>query len=447
MQWGPFPDSAAWSRALSVILVRSIRNGYLPTFAVQLVVMAAGLITLRLAALAFGTDGFGTYTVSRRCLSIIGFPALLGLGVSLPRYMGSSSSLSDKDNFFLASIFLSIPSLSILPSVLLVAPTWAATFLFGDKSFSYMTAPLAAGVIGLNLYTVVYSYFRGQLRMWSANFLQCLAMGIVPPFSVVLSDGNVGLAITLLGVSWALLSLTILFLLLKRIWPDRAITRVLWRNVKILAGYGIPRIPAEFALFGLFAVPPLLIVRTAGIERAGFVSLGLTLVQAGGSMFATAGIILLPYLSGLFIKGKMKEVRRLVGWTLGLSCGLVCLGVISFEIMAPQLVPAIMGKDFSAAVSSLNVLVLSSVPYVFYLMLRTPLDAVSKVPYNSLSLSAAFATVAVLIWLGNVICAELAILIGMTLLGSLSIASWHLALHRAATGKAMTPGVTGTWNQ
>ena len=56
------------------------------TLITELVVMAAGILVLKLAAQFLGTVGFGEYTLSRRAISLLYLPLVLGLGIAAPRY-------------------------------------------------------------------------------------------------------------------------------------------------------------------------------------------------------------------------------------------------------------------------------------------------------------------------------------------------------------------------
>ncbi len=151
-------------------------------------------------------------------------------------------------------------------------------------------------------------------------------------------------------------------------------------------------------------------------------------------MFATLGILLLPYLSNLYARQELERIRRIVRWVLVLSFVAVSLGVGVFELAAAQIVPLFMGEGFRSAVGSLRITMIGALPYVAYLILRNPLDAVAIRSYNSINLGVSLLLMVVLLIGGrSVVSPEWTVVIGMACLGGLSMASWGLVLRDSAS--------------
>ena len=71
----------------TVELIKNISNKYASTLFAEGVVLIGNLLTLKLAFLVFGAQGFGEFAIARRAMNLIGFPMLIGLGISLPRFV------------------------------------------------------------------------------------------------------------------------------------------------------------------------------------------------------------------------------------------------------------------------------------------------------------------------------------------------------------------------
>ena len=403
-------------------------------------VLLSGLLTLKLTACLLGTVGFSEYAIARRAISVLNFPLLLGLGISIPRYI-ALAGCSDADTihqqaYFLGGLAVAAPVILSFCTVAVALPGPFARLFFGSQEYSYLTLPIVVATVGLYLHTLLYGYFRGHLRMWSANLLQLLNICLAPPVVVILAGWSAARSIAFTGIWWTAISLCICLWVVLRMNVKNLSGVLLRRCMHDLLSFGIPRVPGEFAYFGLFAVPIFIVAHRFGVEGAGFFSFSISLCQLVSSMFATIGILLLPYISRLSAEGDWGKIQNVVSRALRISLVLIALIVIASEAVLGFFVPWFMGQSFTAAVGQSRWLLLAAIPYVTYLVLRNPLDAITKWPYNSVNLALSFTTAVVFIYFGHLYFAPaIAMFLALLLLGFLSQFSWKKGLKRVVSEK------------
>src|SRR5262249_51898381 len=146
--------------------------------------------------------------------------------------------------------------------------------LFGSAAFRRLIPPISLAITGLGLHVIIYGYFRGQLNMWKANCLQFVNGGLIPPLALAVSGRSAAQAITWMAAGWIGSSSSWAIVELWNQEARQATKNDVITSVRELLAYGLPRVPGEFFLFGLFTVPTLIVARSAGIEAAGSLSLG-----------------------------------------------------------------------------------------------------------------------------------------------------------------------------
>jgi O-antigen/teichoic acid export membrane protein len=413
------------------------------TFLTEFILLLVGFLTLQLAGRVLGSVGFGEYAVSKRAMSVIAYPLLLGLGISIPRYLAlaetSESSVNDQQRaYFFAGVGLAIPIVTGFAVVVLQLPAFFAQMFFGGSEFARLVPSVVLLTIGMCLHILQYGYFRGRMQMWRANLFQFFNMGLVPPVMILLVRQDTAKILAFTGSVWIGVStLVLIALVLKmRFWKFPV---SLWQDsVHELFRYGLPRVPGEFALFGLFAIPTFLIANYQGIEVAGFFSFGVSILQMIAGLFRAVGIVLLPYVSRLTSEAQWGKVKSVVAKTLSVCLVLALAIAVLLELMVGVVVPLFMGPSFSRAIPYVSWLLLGSVPYVLYTVLRNPLDAVTEWPYNSINLIITIVVLIVLLLLRSPLLSPgVAMTIALCLLGLLTLWSWRRSLEQVIRrGKA-----------
>ncbi|PHR27864.1 MAG: hypothetical protein COA36_07850 [Desulfotalea sp.] len=410
-----------------------LRKDFLLTFSTELLVLVSAIVTLKLAALMLGPQGFGEYAIARRAMNVLAFPMLLGVGISLPRYiaLNAASELKGQNlpgSYFYSSCLLIGPIMIVFCVASLLLPDSFAAFFYGDKLFGHFALPVVLITIGLQLHTLVYNYFRGTFRMPIANLMKLFSFGIVPPVAVCVTHGSAMDSLILMGGLWICVNLVIAVRILSSQSFNRATLRRNKKCIIDLLRYGLPRVPGEFALFGLFAIPVFIISHKYGIEEAGYYSFSLSLLQIVGGLFASIGIVLLPRISYLKGKKEWQRIKTIVGKVLRYSVFVSFVLTGCAYVGYDTIIAIFMGEEFLLNVIRYKTIVISFVPYVVYIVLRNPIDALVVRPYNSMNLFITLLTVVLLLEYGSaMIDIQLSMILSLFMLASLTIVSWRKA--------------------
>jgi O-antigen/teichoic acid export membrane protein len=400
------------------------RRDYGLTFLTEFATMGSTLVALKLAADAWGASGFGEYMLARRTLALLQLPILCGMGVAVTRYVARARSASDpaaEHHYFIGGVLFSVMTALAAAIILNVVPRPLATLFFGSPAYSSLVRALSLPIAGMALHGVAYGMFRGRVDMVRANCLQAINLGLVPPAVLALPRLSVVQVVTLTGLVWCLIAGLAIGGIMRAV-PSQAWNR---RSVEAAARellrFGGPRVPGEFALGALFALPVTVAAHYAGAAAAGFVGLGVSVLTMIGSIFAPLGQIVLPAVSALSV-GQVaprlrKDAWRLTRFCLGIAAALAAV----VEVGAPFFIPSLFGQEFEPAVPIIRIMAIAAVPYVAYVILRNVLDGLHVLPLNAKNLGVALAVFLVLApALNSDFRVPIALAFGLLALGTLS---------------------------
>jgi O-antigen/teichoic acid export membrane protein len=228
--------------------------------------------------------------------------------------------------------------------------------------------------------------------MMSANLLQGVNRGIVPVVVLAIPQVTVLQAVTTMGAVWCVVSSATIAIALWRRPPPSWALPALWKTAVELGRYGLPRVPGEFALGALLTLPAIFAVHFNGIEMAGFIAVGVSILNMVGSLFSPVGQIVLPTAAALAASGSLAVLRRDTArlFVISLLFSTALVGI--FLGFAPVIVTGYLGSEFAAAVPAVRWIAFAAVPFVAYVVLRNVLDAVRVRPINTRNLVVALCT-------------------------------------------------------
>lgn len=415
------------------------------TIVTELVVMAASVLLLKLAAQLLGAVGFGEYTLSKRAIGLLYLPLVLGLGIAAPRYIaisraGALSGYSSR-SFTIAALTAGVlPSLIVILLMNLGAGS-ASALLFGAASMTRLVPAVTIALGGLVIHGLVYAVFRGRGEMGLANSFQLLNNGIVPVAAFLLTRHDAAAVLTATGAAWIVTSSAAATIALVRTDSDEIAGRSVMDHLRLLLRFGLPRVPGEFALVGLFALPALIALRAQGVVAAGQFSAGMSLLAIVSSAFAPVGLVILPRASAQAAMGDLEGLRRLVLRMLGGGMSLVVAAVVAGELLIPPFVEWYFGEAFVPAIPVFRICLLGAIPYVVYVLLRSILDAMDVRAVNGRNLTITLALLITLCALKpDIMSMALSLLAALTLLSILSLRDTHARLGtRALAARAAVP--------
>ncbi|HEX6573588.1 MAG TPA: lipopolysaccharide biosynthesis protein [Gemmatimonadaceae bacterium] len=396
------------------------------TVVTELLVTISGILVLKFAAALLGPVGFGEYSLSRRAVGLLYLPLVLGFGVAAPRYIaiaraGAMEGFTESA-FATATLTAGLVPPFTIALLLNAAPEFGGLVLFGSRSLSHLVPPATIALAGIALHAMVYAVYRGRSEMKFANTMQSIDLAIVPVIAFLISPHDAAAVLTATGVGWLIVSGIALGHVLyreSREWRGLVSMR---RHLDVLLKFGLPRVPGEFALVGLFAIPSLLAVRAHGVVEAGQFSAALSVLTMAAGTFAPVGLVVLPRASAQFATGDLPGIRHLVLRILGGGILLAALGVAVGEVLIPPFIRWYFGEAFLPAVPYFRTVLLGTIPYAVYILMRSILDALDVKALNSRNLIITLAAAVILclvnrslIWMSSAIVASLVLLGALTL--------------------------------
>lgn len=396
------------------------------TVITEVMVTLAGVLLLKFAASMLGPLGFGEYALGRRVVSLLYLPLIMGLGVAAPRYIAIARA-QISNQYRESSFAFAMLTAGFLPTLIVVlavnvAPSMASRIIFGSASLAHMIPPASLALAGITLHGMIYSIHRGRSEMGIANALQLTNLGIAPLLAFFIGDRTAAQTLLITGalcLSVSALALVHLVYTERHDWHGTASVR---EHLRVLLGFGLPRVPGEFALVGLFALPALIAVRTQGVVLAGQFSAAMSLLTIASGSFAPVGLVVLPRASAMAAASDLAGVRHLVIRILFGGAALATIGVVIGELIIPPFVHWYFGPAFVAAIPLFRTCLLGTIPYAIHVLMRSILDALDVRAINARNLIVSVSVLVVLclvrseiIWMAWSLVASLALLAVLTL--------------------------------
>ena len=406
------------------------------TLITELVGMAAGIFVLKLAAQFLGAVGFGEYTISRRAIGLLYLPLVMGFGIAAPRYIAIAKAGALRDysprSFAVATLTAGLVPAFVVIALMNLSPAGSSSILFGDPSMQSLVRPATLALAGLTAHSMVYAVLRGRSDMRLANILSLLNNAGTPVAAFLFVTHNAANVLSATGAAWLLISgAALVFALVTE--TTTAKHEGLGAHVRLLLQFGIPRVPGEFALVGLFALPTLIAMRTQGAVAAGQFSAGMSLLSLVAGVFGPVGLVMLPRASAQAASGDLHGLRNIVLKMLAGGIVLAAVAVLIGELLIPPFVRWYFGAAFLPAIPVFRICLLGAIPYVVYVLLRNILDALDVKAINSRNLIITLALLLVLCLIkSDTMSMAISLLASLTLLGILSLWETQQRLGRRA---------------
>lgn len=369
-------------------------------------------------------ESFFYYSYARRIISFILPILFLGFGVALPRFIGVHNSDDNKSREMFLVSFISIALCMGLWLILnVVNKEFFADLFWGNKSNFTVQLNIATSIyiLGLGLFGVVFSYYRGRLMVKTAGLIEFLFISILHfvAFLVFESLYQIYLYLGLVMIiSNVVIAFTIVFNKLQ------SSLKSLVSTFRELFLFGVKRVPGDISFALLLFLPAFLINHYFGIEYAGIVGFG-----AGLITFATLPATAISFVSlsrsaqllNTNKQGLKKEILLLT--ILLLIYSVVCTFVLYISV--DFIVEKFLSLSLVKYSYILKVMVLSIPPFVVFTIFRSVIDAAYRRPYISYYVVLAAVLFVVIsgiaIYYQNLLTIILGIVISYTILALLSL--------------------------
>lgn len=372
----------------------------LTTGMAQAAVLAANLILVGRVSKSMGVAVLGEYLLVRRISSWLLLGSQLGLGVALPRqiaYIAEDIGARAKQ-YLVAGLATALLFVGTVGTVAALNAQRVAQWCFGSDNRKLVFA-LVLLLLGSAAHSMVFGYFRGLQRVQMANLVAFGGLAVVPLLALAVTYTSHS-APTLIGATGIGLGVVSILWAAPNIATAQHLNLHFFNDVRRLLGYGVARVPGDLAVGGLLAVGPMLVSHYASIEQLSYLLLGGTCLTMAGMAFSPLGIVLLAKISRLLGAGRLQEVNEYIGHLRSAVLQVSIVVVMQALIFSQPIVLWWLGPSCIAGVPVICIVLLAVPGYMYFLAMRSVVDAASNIAYNARNL---LITLAVLIALSVVI--------------------------------------------
>ena len=338
-----------------------------------------------------GMESFGVYVVARRLVSTVAAVALLGLDVSLARYVAYAPARAR--SYLGVGLILVAGSAGLLLLMALAGSGTLSVLLFGSPGYERLLPATAVFTAGYLFYVVAYGYRLGRQQMGIASFSQVTYALIPIAVGFVLFGPGGGRDVAdvtrFLYLSGSLVA-TVSLLFLWRATPRFDWDWQAWLE---LVRYGVPRVPGGFFLMATLSVPVFLGSALISLDAAAFLGVGLSIFHLLEPAAMPLTLVLLPKASELVGSNQSETFKRLSETTMSFALHLATCVCLLAPGLAREIVVLWFGWDYLGAVPVAMVNLIGSGFYMVYVAMRGLLDAAAIKPIVTyLTLASALVT-------------------------------------------------------
>lgn len=398
----------------------------------QLLIMIVAFVTNKFVSIKLGTTGYSIYSLVKKSAGIISGIMAFSLGIALPRYCSLSKNNNNRImKFTIATIYLFFTIVLVSSLVLIIGQGSFSKLIFDDVSYAYLIAPMVCYSFSIAVTTLLFSYYRGTNRFYWYNISQ-MVYNIIMLILVFFSKGNLRLLLFLWGGSCSIFGVGFfLYEIIKLFKTTSENVFKPFSELKELLFYSAPRLIGEFALFGFTTIPLIQIAHKFGVENVYMISTPLNICGMIFPIFSFTGIILLPMVSEEVAQGNISNSSSFISKMALAYIALSVLGSFLVLLIAKYIIIIFFSSSYVDTTECLKIMVFSVIPGSIYYLYRNPLDAISKIPLNSINL-----VISLIVLCGMISFAKsyefvcLAFDIAYLLLGILSFTMWIIFKNR-----------------
>ncbi len=413
-----------------------LTKDFLITVFGQVIVLVITFLVNKILANYVSTEEFGVYNIARRLSDVVSYIALLAMGIAVPKYLAEYKARNDEGGvhlFWMASLFLVLSASVIIAVVVYFARVPIMKGMFGVYGYEKYALAAIIYAVGCAFSTLIYSYCRGVGYYYKYSFIQ-IGIQIVFFVVVLIFNSNSFYILIVTGLVYLLASLAVVIFY---IWKKRKLVRqfktpkLYVKPVKELLIYGLPRVPGEFVLFAYNLVPLVIISNKFDLTQSAYFSASLSVNTTITAAFGFIGVMLLPAVSSAIATHKFKSVDKNISLLCLLYVLISGLGIIFVYFCGEWLIKLLYSEEYISATLILIITSVAILPRAIFLLLRNPIDAVSRFPYNTINLAISFAITCIGMLFANSIqlCAWVYV-IGYCVLAVLSFVTWMFCRRR-----------------
>lgn len=386
-------------------LVRRVRHVRLHPFfldvltigVTQLAMMIASLALIGAVSRVMGVMVLGEYLLVKRMSSWFLAASQLGVGVSLPREIARNVQNVEVRGRQLFAVAVSsvLPFIAVVGLVASVNARLLARWCFGSDNSQLLFALLLL-LFGSAAHIMVYGYYRGLQRMGMASVVLVVGSSLVPVLAFVATYsshsapiliGATGLGMTAVSALWSI----------PIIGGLRTASFHFVSDARQILRYGLPRVPGEIAFGGTLVLGPMIASHYVPIEQVSFLLLGFTCLTIADLAIAPVGIVLLGKVSWLLGMGRHNDVVEYISHLSSAVLQLSVVMLLQGLIFVRPLILWWLGRSCLDAIPVICIVLLAIPPNMYFVSMRSIVDAASSTAYNARNAMIALAVLAVLL--------------------------------------------------
>ena len=395
----------------------------------QFGVMILALLINKLISHYLQPSEFAIFSIANKTASVLAFLMLLGLGIAIPRYIASIRAKKNhkaEANMFYSAALLMVAAIAIVSLVTVAGKYTLAQLLFNDSSRSDLIIPTLLFAIGITASSFVYAYFRGIDKFKHYSVLQVIFQ-VVNLAIVIYAGSHLISQLTLRGIIIIVLAIAVMAYIIRTSYRSiPVIKEKVTDSSRELLAYCLPRVPGEVFLFSFTVLPLAIINARFGLHSTAAFATAVTLTSIVTPLFQYVGTALLPYVSKHLATGATEGIQSKVKKLRVLYLVIAAVSAVFMWFLTDFVITILFNKTYTQFSDIVRVVYLSVVPYSLYLLLRNPLDAISKIPFNTFNLGVSLGVlVLAVVTVKNIHEAAWAFVGAYLILGVLSELSWH----------------------
>ena len=360
----------------------------------QILVIVITFLVNKIISITLGPIGYAEYSIFNKAAAVVSFIMAFSLGIAIPKFLATShakKNIQEEAVSFISSIKICAVSCISVTLLVFIFSTFFSELIFSHSDTLYIRVLLIFSV-GTAFSTVVISYYRGLDRFLVFSLLQII-ISVISMLALFFAPKSVLKYFSIRGILLFFLSL-VLFISILIKYRKMRITFSNYLMNKDICGkifhYSLPRVPGEFILFSLSAVPLIIVNKRFGSVGTAGIATALTLINSVAPFFGIIGTMLLPYVSKSIAKGESTLVYKRIKSLLVIYIILSFFAILLINLFPKLLIFILFSPQYYQFIPEVRVLSFVLVFQSIYLLLRNPLDAISNFPFNTISLCISF---------------------------------------------------------
>lgn len=388
---------------LSELLGSQLSRDLLYTFLAQLFVMLSVFAVNKLVSMGQTVEGFSDYSIIRKGAALCSSLFALGLTEALTHFYayqkGRRGSPEVLGVLYREAIRLLLYSTVFFFITFVFLRRQLSGVFFNNEEAWRQLWLVYVFAVGLCFYQLVCSYFLGKGDFKRAAWVQVGVNSVYLVVAVLFSNN-----IQSLFVLWSVLTLVPLVLivaLLFRFYPKyvgsvkKRLERMTQRR---LLYYGTTRMGSNLVLYGMDALPLVIILHLFGKRSVSFFSVSITVLLMITPFFAFTTNLFLQRVSLMRAAGNYIGIAKIVRWAAIPYAVIALIGWAFLYFFSEEVIRLLYTEEFLEAKPLVAITSLALVPKAFFFLLKSPVDALSDKPYVFCIMLLSFLIYAVMLW-------------------------------------------------